>query len=198
TARCRPRPGRHDQLDLSVVQARRPTHRRRAGHSIHGYFFSRRGGVRKFSVLSSQFSVAHRRDAACRVSRLVQRRRGKPRLYRITQSSLLASRLRRHPIHFFLQVFFLEADPLQDALTVLDHLRMPAQIRDTIRSGAPPLVGVLANQFVHAADLALPTLVLPRTTHRENTAKPWRLFREVLQLRAITELPRPARPVQKK
>src|SRR5713101_4014076 len=75
---------------------------------------------------------------------------------------------------------------------------MAAQVRDGICRGAPPLVGVLANQLVHATDLAFPTLVLPRTAHRENTAKPRRLFREVFQFLAITELPRPARAVQQK
>ena len=54
--------------------------------------------------------------------------------------------------------------------------------------GASPLVGVLAKQLVHAADLAFPTLVLPRTAHRENTAKPRRFLREVFQLLAVAEL----------
>jgi len=45
-----PRAGRHDQLDLSVVQARRPADWRCAGATVHRYFFSRRVGI----VLSSK------------------------------------------------------------------------------------------------------------------------------------------------
>src|SRR5258706_2812682 len=105
---------------------------------------------------------------------------------------------RRHPIILFLQVLFLKTNSLQDALHVLDHLRMPAQIPHAIRPDEPPLVGVLANQIVNAADLALPTVILPGTTHRENTAKPRGLFRKVFQFLAITEFPRPARAVQQK
>src|ERR1700675_179269 len=110
---------------------------------------------------------------------------------------LLASRLRR-PIHFFLQVLFLETDPLQDALCMLDHLWMPAQIPHAISPGESPLVGVFANQIVDASDLALPAVVLPGSAHRENGAKPRRLFRKVFQLLAITELPRAARAIQQK
>src|SRR5208283_1218889 len=41
-------------------------------------------------------------------------------------------RLPGNPIHFFLHVLFLKTGALQDTLPVLDHLRMPAQIRDAI------------------------------------------------------------------
>src|SRR5208282_372582 len=57
-------PGRHDQLDLSVVQARGSADRRRAGAAVYGYFLSWCSRVvlrRQFSVLSSPFSVAPRK-----------------------------------------------------------------------------------------------------------------------------------------
>src|SRR6266849_2008822 len=44
----------------------------------------------------------------------------------IDATALLGRRLCRHPIHLFFYVLFLETEPLQDALPVLYHLRMPA------------------------------------------------------------------------
>src|SRR5260221_2319001 len=88
---------------------------------------------------------------------------------------------RRHPINLFLQVLFLETDSLQDALHVLDHLRKPAQIPHAIRPDEPPLIGVVANQIVNADELALPTDMLPGTTHRARTAQPRGYCRTQLQ-----------------
>src|SRR5512143_4238247 len=109
---------------------------------------------------------------------------------------VLRSRFRRDPVHLFFEVFFLEANALQDAFRVLDHLGVTAEIGSAVFGGASPLVGVFSENVVGAARLALPLVVFVSTADRGHVRKPWSLTRISLQFLAITELPRAACAIQ--
>src|SRR5450631_1696849 len=74
---------------------------------------------------------------------------------------------------------------------------MAADVGYGISSVQAPHVGVLAQEFVHAAALALPFLVIPGTADRGNMLEPGDFACKLLQLLGITELPRTAGTVQK-
>src|SRR5271163_2595301 len=104
--------------------------------------------------------------------------------------------LRRHPVHFFLQVLFPKALPLQYPLAVLDHIRVSTEIRNAIGSRAVPLVGVFTDQFIHATHFALPVRIFPRTAGGEDATEPRNFLCERFQFLAINKLPGAARTVQ--
>src|SRR5579864_4486957 len=58
--------------------------------------------------------------------------------------------LGRDPVNFFAQKFLGEANALQDAFAVLDHVGMTAQISHTVFRGDAPCVRILADQLIHA------------------------------------------------
>ena len=77
-----------------------------------------------------------------------------------------------NPVNFFLQVLSRKADPLQDSLNILDHLRMPAKIAGCVGAVQTPLIGVFANQVVDPAFFAGPSVVVPRTAYRGHIFEP--------------------------
>src|SRR5215469_6801445 len=105
---------------------------------------------------------------------------------------------RRDPVNLFAQEVLGEPDSLQDTLPVLDHLRVPAEISDTILRSDSPLIGVLADQLIDAADFAIPLRVVPRTAHGRHVLEPRRVLGVPLQLIDISEFPRSASSVQQK
>src|SRR5579872_5139545 len=87
-----------------------------------------------------------------------------------------SSLVRRDPINLFLHCPLLdESSALQNRLAVLDHVRMPAQIRHGIARLKIPLICVLAENVIRSADLAVPLRVVPRTAHSRNILEPRQL-----------------------
>src|SRR5712692_3186709 len=103
---------------------------------------------------------------------------------------------RRYPIHFFFQMFFGEADALEHAFAVLDHVGMAAEVSDGVVAVEAPEVGILAQHVVHAAAFAVPLLVVPRTAYGRRIFQPWHFSGELDQLVVVSEFPGAAGAIQ--
>src|SRR5207247_1504799 len=86
--------------------------------------------------------------------------------------------LPRDPINLLFDRFLGIAAPLQDAFTVLDHLRVAAKISDRVGSVEFPHVRVLTDEIIHASDFTRPLFVVPRTADRRHILQPGRLLSE--------------------
>src|SRR2546425_9852582 len=76
--------------------------------------------------------------------------------------------LRRHPIHLDVDLRAIESAPQQDALPVLDHLWMAAEVRGAVLGREAGTIDMLAKYVLGAAALPLPLGILPRAAHRGN------------------------------
>ncbi len=88
--------------------------------------------------------------------------------------------MRRNPVDLFLDRDFVKKSPaLQDRLAVLDHFRMPTQIRDRVVRVEFPVIGILSQDVVSASGFARPIFMIPWATYGRNVLKPGQLFVEL-------------------
>src|SRR5215472_12665250 len=107
--------------------------------------------------------------------------------------------VRRDPVNLFLyRSLFCESAPFEYRLTMLDHVRMPAEIGNSVARIQSPMIGVLPQDVVGAADLAGPVFMIPRTAHCGDIFEPRRFLVKLEQLFSVSKLPWPARTVQQK
>src|SRR5579872_3181809 len=104
--------------------------------------------------------------------------------------------LGRDPVNLFFKVFFGEADALQNAFAVLDHVGMTAQIGGGGFSGEAPEVGVFADQVVRAAALAFPGGILPGPAHSGHVGEPRDLRGHLADLFVVAKFPGAAGAVE--
>src|SRR3972149_8353026 len=105
-------------------------------------------------------------------------------------------RLLRPPVLPSAHRFLGKPPPLEDALGLLDHLRVAAEVGGGVLPGEPELVRVLPEDVLAATHLALPVLVFPGTADGGDVGQPRSVLREALHLFAVAELPGAAGPLQ--
>src|SRR4051812_21951878 len=105
--------------------------------------------------------------------------------------------LLRHPVHLDVDVLAVETATQEDALPVLDHHGMTAQVHGGLPRIESGRVEVLAHHVLGAAHLALPPRVLPRPAHQGDVPEPPAgLLLRGFQFLLVTELVRAARRLQ--
>ena len=102
----------------------------------------------------------------------------------------------RDPVNLFLDGSLVgESAALQNCLAVLDHFGMTAQVGHRVARIQFPVIGILAQDVVRAADFSRPVGVIPGTADRGHIFEPRQFFSELVQFIQVSELPGAARTV---